>query len=246
MSEKQDKIPEMDVQTLAGEYVLGTLNAQQRAEVQQRLLHDAALRKAIDGWRSRLLTLTEMAEPATPPPRLWQRVERHLGGVSFIPTAGKSQRRKRRTSTWDNAGLWRMLAGLGLAVSVIMTTHLLGQVPNPPAPAYLSVLSTPDSNHAGWVVQASNLRGIELVPVDKSDVPPPGKVLQFWTQADDWEGPISLGLVAPGQTLKVPTDRLPPLQPNQLFELSLEKAGGSPTNKPSGPIQFAGRAVKAG
>lgn len=249
MSEKQDKIPEMDVQTLAGEYVLGTLSAQQRAQVQQRLLHDAALRKAIDGWRSRLLTLTEMAEPPEPPmpsPRLWQRIERNLGGLPFATKAGKSPRKRRRTSTWDNAGLWRMLAGLGLAVSVILTTQLLGQVPTPPASAYLSVLSTPDSNHPGWVVQASNLRGIELVPVDTSDVPPPGKVLQFWTQADDWEGPISLGLVAPGQTLKVPSDRLPPLQSNQLFELSLEKAGGSPTNKPSGPIQFAGRTVKAG
>jgi len=245
MSEKQDKIPEMDVQTLAGEYVLGTLSAQQRAEVQERLLHDAALRKAIDGWRSRLLTLTEMAEPPMPSPRLWQRIERNLGGLPFATKAGKSPRKKRRANTWDNAGLWRMLAGLGMAVSVILTTQLLGQVPTPPASAYLSVLSTPDGNHPGWVVQASNLRGIELVPVDTSDVPP-GKVLQFWTQADDWEGPISLGLVAPGQMLKVPTDRLPPLQSNQRFELSLEKAGGSPTNKPSGPIQFVGRAVKAG
>ncbi|WP_341960532.1 anti-sigma factor [Pseudomonas sp. RC10] len=246
MSEKQDKIPDLDVQTLAGEYVLGTLTAEQRVEVQERLAHDPALRKAIDGWRSRLLTLTEMAEPQkTPPPRLWGRIDRTIGTLPFTQPGGKAQRLKRRSQWWDNAGLWRGLAGMGLAASVILTTQLLGQIPTPPAPAFLAVLSSPENHTASWVIQASNLRGIELVPVDKVEVPL-GKVLQFWTQADDWEGPISLGLVGPGQTLNVPTDRLPPLQPNQVFELSLEKAGGSPINKPSGPIQFIGKAVKAG
>ncbi|MCF5827267.1 RNA polymerase subunit sigma-70, partial [Pseudomonas syringae] len=34
------------------------------------------------------------------------------------------------------------------------------------------------------------------------------------------------------------------LQANQLFELTLEKSTGSPIGKPTGPIQFIGRAVK--
>ena len=53
-----------------------------------------------------------------------------------------------------------------------------------------------------------------------------------------------LGLVTPGQTLQVPLDKLPPLEPNQLFELTLEPANGSPLDRPTGPIQFIGRAVK--
>jgi anti-sigma-K factor RskA len=55
---------------------------------------------------------------------------------------------------------------------------------------------------------------------------------------------VSLGLVKPGQTLSLPLDRLPPLSPNQLFELTLEDPSGSPTGKPTGPIQAIGRAVK--
>ena len=55
---------------------------------------------------------------------------------------------------------------------------------------------------------------------------------------------VSLGLVKPGQTLSVPLDKLPPLAPNQLFELTLEDPNGSPTGKPTGPIQAIGRAVK--
>ena len=124
MSEKQDKIPDLDVQTLAGEYVLGTLTADQRAEVQERLAHDPVLRKAIEGWRSRLLTLTEMAEPPTPSSRLWNRVERNLGGLKLKQTAGKP-RKKRGNHWWDNAGLWRGLAGVGLAASVILAPFVL-------------------------------------------------------------------------------------------------------------------------
>ena len=55
---------------------------------------------------------------------------------------------------------------------------------------------------------------------------------------------MSLGLVKPGQTVRIPLDKLPPLQPNQLFELTLEPVNGSPTHRPTGPIQFIGRAVK--
>jgi len=73
---------------------------------------------------------------------------------------------------------------------------------------------------------------------------PADKTLQFWTKGEDWQGPVSLGLVKPGQTLSVPLDKLPPLAPNQLFELTLENPGGSKTGKPTGPIQAIGRAVK--
>ncbi|TNF12092.1 MAG: anti-sigma factor, partial [Pseudomonadales bacterium] len=35
------------------------------------------------------------------------------------------------------------------------------------------------------------------------------------------------------------------VQAGQLFELTLEPAGGSPYNRPSGPVQYIGRAVLA-
>lgn len=243
MNGKHDKIPDLDVQTLAGEYVMGTLNARQRAEVQERLTNDPALRKAVEGWRSRLLTLTQMALPRSPPlPPPTQPDSQDKPPPA--PVNVQSWRTRRVVDEWNSVKLWRGLAWLGLIVSLMLTTQLMGRMPTPAAPNYLAVLARPGDNLPGWVVQASDLRGIELVPVDKIDIPP-GKVLQLWTQSDDWQGPISLGLVAPGQVLKFPADRLPPLRPQQRFELSLEKAGGSSGKKPSGPIQFVGRIVKA-
>ena len=108
---------------------------------------------------------------------------------------------------------------------------------------YLVVLVAPQNQAPGWVIQASSPREIQLIPLGVAQVPI-DKALEFWTKGDGWQGPVSLGLVKPGQTLSVPLDRLPPLEPNQLFELTLENPNGSPTGKPTGPIQFIGRAVK--
>ncbi|MEH6367573.1 MAG: anti-sigma factor, partial [Pseudomonas marincola] len=83
----------------------------------------------------------------------------------------------------------------------------------------------------------------QLIPLGVAEIPQ-DKALQFWTKGDDWQAPVSLGLVTPGQSLSISLDKLPPLAPNQLFELTLESPTGSPTGKPTGPIQFIGRAVK--
>jgi anti-sigma-K factor RskA len=60
----------------------------------------------------------------------------------------------------------------------------------------------------------------------------------------DRQGLVSLGRVRRGETLKVRLNSLPPLRPDQLFELTLEKANGPLVTQPTGPIQFIGRAVK--
>ena len=90
---------------------------------------------------------------------------------------------------------------------------------------------------------AEGARQLSLIPLGSVTVPG-DKALQFWTKADSWSSPVSLGLVTPGQTLQVPLEKLPPLEANQLFELTLEPATGSPTGRPTGPIQFIGRAVR--
>lgn len=84
---------------------------------------------------------------------------------------------------------------------------------------------------------------MQLVPIAAVQVPP-DRALEFWTKADGWSAPVSLGLVKPGEPVRIPLDALPPLEPNQLFELTLEPATGSPIGRPTGPIQFIGRAVK--
>lgn len=221
-----------DLDQLAGEYVLGTLSAEQRQQVEQRLAHEPALQAAVDAWEERLLPLADLAPPVAPSALLWPRIERSLGNAV-----------QRSSSIWDSLGLWRGLAAAGLAATLVLGGLLLTRVTAVNAPTYLVVLVAPQDKAPGWVIQASNPREIQLIPLAVAEVPG-DKALEFWTKGDGWQGPVSLGLVRPGQTLSVPLDKLPPLESNQLFELTLEPASGSPIGKPTGPIQFIGRAVK--
>jgi len=108
---------------------------------------------------------------------------------------------------------------------------------------FVVVLAAPQDKSAGWVIQASTRNQLKLIPLQVLEVPA-DKSLQFWTKVDSWSGPKSLGLVKPGQALTVTLDQLPPLENNQLFEITLEPYNGSPLNKPTGPVLHIGRAVK--
>lgn len=233
-----------DIDALAGEYVLGTLSASARASVEERMRTEPALHDAVQGWEARLLPLTALAAPAEPSPALWTRIERTLGPVMGA-TSAKVQPSASRASGlsgwWNNLQLWRGLAAGGFAAAALMVAVM---VTRPlPTPQYMVVLVAPQDKAPGWVIQTSSSRQLSLVPLGTFEVPPQ-KTLQFWTKADQWRGPVSLGLVKQGQTLRIPIDKLPPLEANQLFELTLEPENGSPIDRPTGPIQFIGRAVK--
>lgn len=230
-----------NIDELASEYVLGTLPAEQRIKVQQRLAHDADLRTAVDAWEQRLLTLTELAEPQTPSALLWKRIERSLNSNARRATGVEAAARP--TSWWNLLPVWRGLAGTGFVATLLLGILLLTRTAPVNPTTYLVVLVAPQSQSPGWVIQASNPREIQLIPLEVVHVPT-DKTLQFWTKADGWQAPVSLGLVKPGQTLSIHLDKLPQLEPNQLFELTLEDPNGSKTGKPTGPVQFIGRAVK--
>jgi len=230
-----------DNDQLAGEYVLGTLAAEQRCEVEQRLAVDPDLRLAVASWERRLLELTDLAPPHPPGTRLWGRIERSLDALDRPEATAPAT--TTAPTWWGRLALWRGLAGAGLAATLVLGSVLLTRTTPQPVTSYLVVLVAPQSQAPGWIIQASDSREMQLIPLGVAQVPA-DKALQFWTKAEGWQAPVSLGLVKPGQRLQVPLDQLPPLTPNQLFELTLENPGGSPTGKPTGPIQFIGRAVK--
>ena len=248
--------PPDDLNLLAGEYVLGTLPAAARNAVAQRLQTDTALRDAVAQWEARLLPLTQLAEPITPPDALWARIDSSLQAATAPSTTAPTQAQAAAgqrapkpvvspiTRWWDHLGLWRALAGSGFAMAAVLAAVLVTRVaPQAAPPQFMVVLVAPQDKARGWVEQASTSNTISQIPLGMAEVPA-GRALEFWTKADGWNGPVSLGLVKPGQPLQIPLDKLPPLQPNQLFELTLEPPTGSPIGKPTGPIQFIGRAVK--
>lgn len=227
-----------DPYELAGEYVLGTLSAARRREVEQALPHDATLRAAVGYWEERLLPLATLVDPATPPAALWPRIERSLGPVPVpapAPLTGVA-------GWWNRLNLWRSLAAGSFAAAAIMAAVIGIRQHEIRQPRYTVVLAAPQTASPGWVLSMIDDDTLRLEPLAHTAVPEQ-RALQLWTKADDWPGPVSLGLVKPGETIDVKLDKLPKVVPNQLFEITLEPATGSPIDRPTGPILYIGRAL---
>ena len=232
----------------AGEYVLGTLQAQDRAAFDTVLAGDPALQAEVYAWQDRLVGLAQRVDAVEPDPRWWSQIEARLPPVSATaPLPGTANARSTPSANdpqWRRLRLWQTISGLAIAASLMLTTLLVTQTPGGVEPArYLAVLQAPDKS-AGWIVEASVGGRLRLVPIGTSAAVPAGKALQFWTKAKSATAPTSLGLIRPGEVTDLPATRLPTLEAEQLFELTLEPEGGSPIGRPTGPVLFIGRTLQ--
>lgn len=231
-----------DRDVAAGEFVMGTLPADERARFEQRLATDPALQSAVYAWQDRLLDLARRAPPLDPRPEIWTRIESHLGAAAEAPRPAAAA----NDSFWNRIGTWRAAAGLAMAASLLLAVQLAMRGPSTPVietERYLAVLQSPTEKATGWLVEATAGEGVRLIPVGDPVPPPPGKSLQFWTKPNGAKGPTSLGLVKPGQVAIVPLAQLPSLGEKQLFEVTLEPEGGSTIGKPTGPVLYVGTTV---
>lgn len=241
----------------AGEYVLGTLDAQERASFERALASDAALQAEVYAWQDRLVGLSARVAAAEPEAQLWSRIEAGLGAatpaVASSPAAPMAQRADgaarpaANDPLWQRLRRWQATSALAVAASLVLATLLVLRAPEPQGPMtgerYLALLQAPDKS-TGWIVEGSAGGRVRLVPVGDSPPVPAGKTLQFWTKPEGAAGPTSLGLVRVGESVELPPSRLPGLSDKQLFELTLEPEGGSPLDRPTGPILYIGRAVR--
>ena len=83
-----------------------------------------------------------------------------------------------------------------------------------------------------------------LLPLTSINVPE-GKALEVWTLPSRERGPVSVGLMNQARTLTLSLKDLPMPRPDQLFEITLEPATGSPTGRPTGPVLFKGNTALA-
>lgn len=220
---------------LAGEYVLGVLDRPASAALEQRLGNDAELRAAVAFWNDRLLGLTRRVAPLEPSPQLWTRIEQALSG----PVPARPARAF--ADWWNSLPLWRGLTAAAASVAVVLGLTLLQPV-GMPEPQYMVVLVAPEDKAPGFVVQADAHRQVRLIPLGMLEVPS-DKALELWTQPEGWNAPRSLGLVQAGRSRSLALDTLP-LGANQMFAISLEPAGGSPTGAPTGPVLYVGKTVQ--
>jgi anti-sigma-K factor RskA len=197
-------------------------------------VRDFALQQDVYYWQDKLLPMTGMVKPVEPSPDLWARIERGLDGPADPAS---------RPRWWESVSFWRLGTVVSAIVAIVLALRLLGPGVAPPADVtrYLAVLESPDKK-AGWIVEAAAGGKLRLVPLVSTTVGPK-QALQFWTKPQAASGPTSLGLVPPDRVTEIDVARLPALERDQLFELTLEPETGSPIGRPTGPILFVGRTV---
>ncbi|WP_342361241.1 anti-sigma factor [Terrarubrum flagellatum] len=140
---------------------------------------------------------------------------------------------------WRFAGLAGSFAAIALAVGLAYTYRQAMR-----QPVLIAVLMSPDGNQPTAIVHAFSDGRADMTPLVQFDIPA-GKVVEIWTLWDKALGPRSVGLLDRTGRMTLKLEGLPTPKPGQVFEMTLESAGGSPTGKPTGPVLNKGEATTA-
>jgi anti-sigma-K factor RskA len=253
-------------QAIAAEYALGLLGASEAERAAERAATNPEFANEVERWRRHFSGFDRTTPMATLPPDLWSRIEAKLDNdprtiaepsletsraaelrergrlpISSGEAAADSRRRLFGW-VWNNLNFWRIGGLAAAAAAVVITMGLGSQLQQArSAPVLVAILQTPD-NQTAAIVNAFADGRTELVPLTTFTVPA-GKVLEVWTLWDRQVGPRSVGLLAAMSSSRLKLDNLP-LGANQLFEITLEPAGGSPIGRPTGPILAIGRTAQ--
>ncbi len=242
---------------LIGEYVLGLLEGSAATDAADLIERDPQAARLALEWERRFLALADRLEPISPNPNLWQRVSRSVfetvvpsaqPAVASAPAsaAPRKPRAPVQPSLWERLSAWRWLsAGLATAVLALLLLSPGWWAGGDADRTQVAVLQPPgEPAKPGWVLRVRGNGDVELQPLMPQPTPQ-GQSVELWTLAPGEAKPRSLGLVDPGQPITVQAGQIGDVVPGQLFEMTVEPAGGSPTGGPTGPILFIGRTVVA-
>jgi anti-sigma-K factor RskA len=243
-----------DNDRLAAEHVLGLLEGENAKRAERLAVEDPAFQASVERWRMRFSELDETAPRHTPSIGLWRRIEESLGeqtASAARPAAARRDESAQRASgesslraIWSNLAWWRGIGMAGAFASLILAVGLtLAIRAGNRTPVLVAVLLS-DTNRPAAVVNAFADGRTELVPLEAIPVPQ-GRTLQVWTLWDRERGPVSVGVLDAARSAALALRGLPKPAPNQLFEITLEPTGGSPTGRPTGPVLMKGNAVTA-
>jgi anti-sigma-K factor RskA len=129
---------------------------------------------------------------------------------------------------------------VSLAASLLLTAGLGWSLMRNVDPVVIAILLNDAGEPQAIVEDFSNEQASIRLLADFTV--PEGKTMQVWTLPNREMGPVSLGLLNEHRSAKLATPSLPKPQDKQLYEITLEQSGGSPTGRPTGPILVKGLA----
>lgn len=237
--------PSADI--LAGEYVLGVLDAARRAEVERRIASDPGFGRLVTQWENRLAPMLESLGTEAVPAHLWPRIRTSLGW----PSAATASPR-----LWQRTGFWQGMTALAAALALVavfsrrdlepaapVSTPVAVTPSTPTAPAEPEQATKPvtpllhDDGTPGWLASVDKTQGkVLMVPVP-APADAAGRAPELWL-IPAGGAPRSLGLVSINRahTVAVPDTLRDALVNGSVLAITLEPSTGAPQGIPTGPI----------
>jgi anti-sigma-K factor RskA len=223
----------------AAEYVLGTLPADERARLAERLRSDAALRQDVRAWQARLAPLDDAAKPEMPPASLWQSIERATAEATPpLATPSNVIELRRRVTRWRTATI--ITGALAAGLAIVAVVDRMSVAPAPGGGRYVAVVDS-GGHEPALIAEVDTTTGTIRVRSLKAETPA-GRSLELW-HVPEGQAPRSLGILKAGldaQTIKDATAGGPV---GGIIAVSVEPEGGSPSGAPTGPIVYTGRLI---
>jgi anti-sigma-K factor RskA len=260
-----------DQEILAAEYVLGTLDADERAQADALVESDVAFAALVRGWERRLGELQAMVDPVEPPPHVWERIKAATIGIApdgsiRLPELPSARRREPVKFSFSarNLALWRGATAAAGALAAVLALFIglrefnvlppaapprpveTAQAPPPPAqPGRFVAVLQRDATAPAFVLNVDvDRRSFSVRRV--AATPEPGRSYELWLVSDRFPQPRSLGLV--GEQEFTTGSTLASYDPDTIsratYAVSLEPQGGSPSGVPTGPVLFAGGLIE--
>lgn len=235
-----------DIDDLAAEYVLGTLDASERASVSARRAREPQLDAAIRAWEHRLAPLNDIVRPVAPPSGLLEKITTRIanGGRAGIASPGGADviDLTRRMKRWRTSAI----AASALAASLAIAIGVDRFAPKPPSRNLVAVLQKDASSPAFLVSVDVDNRLMTVRPVAAKHEA--GKSYELWIIHDSLGKPKSLGTVDDPAPVTKPTlaGFKPDVIEDSTYAITLEPEGGSPTGAPTGPVVFSGKMLPSG
>ena len=227
-----------DYRDLAEEYAVGLLSDEEAAEVEAAMRDDAELARAVAEAIERFIEIDLTERPAALAGDGWARIAASLDAPET--TAQESNvtpfRPRPQPVAPPAQRFWKPAAQAGIAASLLLAVGLGWSLMRPePQPELIAVLVDANGEPQA-IVDAFLDDSVTVRPLERFAVPE-GRTLQVWTLPDVPDAkPVSLGLLEEVSVRGLRGPDLPPPKPGQLYEITIEQAGGSPTGLPTGPI----------
>lgn len=225
-----------EISVIADEYVLGLLEDGDRAYVEAEIELNAALKQAVAEAYERFLPLDTGLAPTDVSPSLWNAIssrltEQQRTSLAIAANPAKAVNDNHRSG-------WRAAAVSAIAASIVLAIGLTWSITRQVEPLVVAVLM----NEAGEVQavvedfgnDSANVRLLTDFTV------PDDKTIQVWTLPSIEMGPMSLGVLNGSRSARLAGWSLPKPADAQLYEITLEEAGGSRSKRPTGPILAKG------